>query len=156
MARHKLLKGIAHGIIDSFMGRNNDIDGYWGPGKLYQLAIEQGVKELTLDLLRVSGVKAPRAIQFAEEQYRQQLAKNLKKAGIDRSAVRSALIVIAFETHRELEAPVFYTRGEPFLCAISITSGSGQTYEAVRVGRCAPHNPDVEHRRVGADSLTDE
>jgi hypothetical protein len=51
MGPWKNLKGIAGGILGSFLSRNNDLDGYWGMGILRLLAQEHGVEMVYLDLL---------------------------------------------------------------------------------------------------------
>lgn len=147
MPRRKLLKGIANTLIESFMSRNNDIDGYWGPGKLYLLSKEKGVKDVTLDLLAKKDGDDHPSIEIPTNFYREMLLRNLEKAGFDQAKVQNARITVAFETHGERKEPTFYTRGEPFLCTIDITSDLDRTYKATRVGRCAPHDPRKDLKR---------
>ena len=50
MGRRRELGSIASGIIGSFRSRNNDIDGYWGIGKLYLFVGHLKSKCVSIDL----------------------------------------------------------------------------------------------------------
>jgi len=45
------LKGAALGVLGSFVSRNNDVDGYWGIGKLYSHALRTDAKTIAIDLV---------------------------------------------------------------------------------------------------------
>jgi len=34
MRKRHALKGVAYGLVDTFVSRNNDVSGYWGIGQL--------------------------------------------------------------------------------------------------------------------------
>lgn len=151
MPRGRLLRGVTNGVADSFMSRNNDIEGYWGPGRLYLLAKRLDLSFLTLDLLDTYPAADHGDIVVAEKYYTDLFLRNLMKAGFDRIRVKNARIKIAFETHGDYPKPNLYTRGEPFLVAVTITSDKDRSHEAVRVGRCALHDPLLDMRRGGFD-----
>ena len=48
---HRILKGLANGVVETFMSRNNDVSGYWGIGQLYREALDQQRSEVALDLV---------------------------------------------------------------------------------------------------------
>jgi len=52
MGSRKEFKAIAHGLVESFISRNNDVSGYWGIGKLYSHIVSTGVKDLKIDLIQ--------------------------------------------------------------------------------------------------------
>lgn len=56
--RAQLLLGVAHGTLSAFVGRNNDVDGYWAIGKICRHAVELGTPAVTFDLL--AGTASPR------------------------------------------------------------------------------------------------
>lgn len=135
-------------MLDSFISRNNDIGGFWGLGMLYSAAGETGTKEIRIDLLqdRVTGNQL--AIEIVRRNYRRFLETRLAAAGLGSDKVKEAEIIVVFESHGDHPAPVFYTRGEPFLVTVSITSDLGRVYKVERVGRCAPHDPKTDHQRL--------
>jgi len=50
MARRRELRGIANDIAYHCVSRNNDIDGYWGVGKIYGMAIENLKNEVEIHI----------------------------------------------------------------------------------------------------------
>ncbi|MFB0583439.1 hypothetical protein [Aeromonas salmonicida] len=51
MGHRKELICVASGIINSFSSRNNDIDGYWGLGKLYKAIEPVESKVVSIELI---------------------------------------------------------------------------------------------------------
>ena len=51
MSRKSTLKNILNGLLSSFVSRNNDVNGYWGIGKLYSLMINKQVHKVEIDLM---------------------------------------------------------------------------------------------------------
>ncbi|WP_378178258.1 hypothetical protein [Aquimarina sp. SS2-1] len=54
MGKRKLFKNIANGVLGSFVSRNNDVQGYWGIGKLYSLMINKDKYEVEIDLINLT------------------------------------------------------------------------------------------------------
>ncbi len=149
MAGHKHLKGIAHGLLGTFVSRNNDIDGYWGIGVLRSFALEHNLSSLALDLIDKSPNFAKGSpVQSVEERYRGWLSSVLAKEGVDQQLLRSAEIRLRFTTFAEFPDTIRDTRGEPFVCQVGLTSDQGIVYSASRIGVCAPHEPAKESRSV--------
>jgi hypothetical protein len=143
----KALKGIAYGLLSTFVSRNNDIDGYWGLGVLRLFAETHGMRMIALDLLGPEptlSVGSP--VQIAERIYHKWLVTTLERSRIDRSIVAHANISIRFTTFEEFPKVVRDTRGEPYECTVTIVRADGRQYSARKVGVCAPHDPRKDHR----------
>lgn len=143
----KALKGVAHGLLGTFVSRNNDIDGYWGLGVLRLFAETNGMTTITLDLLNSEPkqfVDSP--IRIAERIYQRWLATALEKSRIDRSIVALANVSIRFTSFDEFPNAVRDTRGQPYECTITIVHVDRREYSASKVGVCAPHDPKKDQR----------
>ena len=51
MPRRRELKVVAHSLLCAFLGRNNDVAGYWALGKLCGHALSHGSRHVEVDLL---------------------------------------------------------------------------------------------------------
>ncbi|MEP6849509.1 MAG: hypothetical protein ABI999_11685 [Acidobacteriota bacterium] len=124
------------------MSRYNDIDGYWGLGVLRLFADEYNVKTITLDLLDIpSKLSVDSPLSFVEEKYRQWLLKTLEKLALRMDDLAEARIELRFSTFEEFPKTIRDTRGEPYLCIVTLTRTTGKTFSAARIGVCAPHDP---------------
>src|SRR5689334_7137532 len=96
------LKGIANGLLGTFVSRNNDIGGYWGIGILRSYAGSRNEPEVKIDLLNAEPNPNPHSpITTAKEKYRQWLINALSKAGIDTDKLERAEISLRFTTFEE-------------------------------------------------------
>src|SRR5829696_8128411 len=137
-----LLKGIACGLLGTFVSRNNDINGYWGLGVLRLHAERMQASELTIDLLKedlVPDFRSP--VATTKQIYRQVLTNVLAKSHIDTARLKKVEINLRFANFEEFPNAIRDTRGEPYLCTVSITGKNGSIYEARKLGCCAPHDP---------------
>ncbi len=86
MAGCKKLKNIAHGLLGTFLSRNNDIGGYWGIGVLKQYAIRHDLAEIIFDLhARAPVWTADSPIQSIERRYQKWLFDTFDRIGMDRN-----------------------------------------------------------------------
>jgi hypothetical protein len=148
MAKNRDLKGIACGVAESFISRNNDISGYWGIGMLYKEAIEHSVTVIELDLLTGQSLPGAQASQAAVSHYSSYITERL--AGLQ---VLTARITLEFGTFGKIiERWRFsYGDGDPFVCTVLLTSAAGRTYVCSRGGRSRPHS-SIESRRYQGGS----
>ena len=144
MAKRKTLKGIAHGLLGTFVSRYNDINGYWGLGVLRQLADKRSLQSLELDLLG-SNTEHP-VLKDVETRYRTWLLETLPKVRIAPTQIAQAEIRIFFAEEIDFPDAVRSTRGKPYKCTVTITRRDGVAVSAERIGYCGPHDPSKEHR----------
>jgi len=92
MAKRKLFKNIANGVLSSFVSRNNDVQGYWGIGKLYSLMINKDTYEIEIDLIKQN--IAPSNSEFNDmiKYFSQQLFNQMFKQNLKRSFLKEAKI----------------------------------------------------------------
>ena len=150
MPRRKALKGIASGILGSFISRNNSVDGYWGIGKLCLFAKESQRSSITISLLGSTDSDSYNSTVVAviAGHYGDLVQTHLHRAGIVLSRVRNVEITVAFGASGILPTPPLSTWGSPFLCTVEITDDLGRVWSVSRSGRCAPHDPNKELKRV--------
>jgi hypothetical protein len=139
------LRGVAAGLLGTFVSRNNDIDGYWALGILRKLAEANGLSEITFDLLPESEGFVPFTAK-TEKQYRDWVLTNLVKQGVCRQDVRSVRIFLRFASFEEFPNTVGDTWGSPYVCRTVVELKSGKSYSAVKIGVCASHDKRKEFR----------
>ena len=147
MARRKQLKGIAHGLLGTFISRYNDIDGYWGLGVLRRCASNNNLSKIIIDLLvqsRDFAIDSP--VSFTERTYRSWLFNTLEKVGLDSGVLERAEIHLVFGTFSEFPKVVRDTRGEPYQCRVLLKFKDGPLYSASKLGVCAVHDPAKDRR----------
>ncbi|MEM7430484.1 MAG: hypothetical protein AAF351_00965 [Pseudomonadota bacterium] len=143
MARRKELANVVHGLYGSFISRNNDVDGYWGIGKLCAFASEAESGTVRIDLFSKTCEPATSEFQQLIEYYWSKLLSYPPS----RFAV-AAKIDINFEPPRPEEKRVpINTWGSLFELTVTITDDKGRAYSRSGHGRCAPHDPKLESRR---------
>jgi hypothetical protein len=141
MAKNRDLKGIACGIAESFISRNNDVLGYWGIGMLYKEAIEDSLTVIELDLITGKSLPDAPVSQAVVSHYSAYIAKRL--AGLQ---ILSAKITLEFGTFGIAKQPWALSYGDPFICTVLLVSTTGRTHICFRAGRSRPHS-SIESRR---------
>ena len=143
LAKKNEYKVIADGIISSFVSRNNDVDGYWGIGKLYSLSTSLNADVTIIDLIERS--ITPKAERFLPmiNHYSQKLVKLQDKRGLSKESLKDVKIYVSCT--RNLDITV-YDSWSPHLvsCEIKLTLENGSTFTQVRSVRCRPHDPKRE------------
>jgi len=148
MSRRGILKGVACGLLGTFVSRNNDVDGYWGLGVLRLFAERNNLSQLTIDVLHKSpNLSFESPMRISEETYRQWFRNALFKAKIYPSDIKEANIYLRFTTFDEFPKTIRDTRGEPYLCTVSISNNS-RIISVSRIGVCAAHDPRKDRRRA--------
>lgn len=132
MASRKNIQGIVSSFAHWFVSRNNDIDGYWGVGKIYLYSCEQNAAVADIDILA--------AKSLFSEYYRNKLVELSNKHRVPISWIDSAKISVKFSMTGSLS-------GSNFEARLIITSDLGKEYTAFSKGFCRPHNPNRERRR---------
>ncbi|MCO5965489.1 hypothetical protein [Sinorhizobium meliloti] len=137
MPRRKQFKGICRDILDSFVSRYNDLDGYWALGQYATFLTETGQRELRLQLQR--GTTLPECSKFGAS------------ATYYRGAVLRLMDANEMPYGWFADACIRFSMVCPTkaLCEVEIVSDLGKTYRCKRKIDVQPHNPLREHRRRG-------
>jgi len=147
MARRKELKSIASGIIGSFRSRNNDVDGYWGIGKLFKFAESNHVDEVKIDLLNCCITPATLEFDPLISHYKSLLVKNMASRHISLQWLSKATVTVLF--NQEYVDKYHYWGsglGKPCICHCELTDDKGRTYKVTTGTNCKPHNPEKEFK----------
>ncbi|EGU39774.1 hypothetical protein VISP3789_08618 [Vibrio splendidus ATCC 33789] len=147
MGRRRELGSIASGIVGSFASRNNDVDGYWGIGKLCKFAECQSSKAITVDL-KNRGIK-PSAKEFDLMvcSYSEMLFRLMGKRELPNSWLVSATIRVEFDVEYQHEHHYWRCElGKPCTLICEILDDIGRTHKANAYVNCLPHNPNRECR----------
>lgn len=150
MARRRELKNIASGLLCSFISRNNDVDGYWGIGKLCLLALDSATTGAKLDLL--SKTLLPESSEFSKllHGYNAFLQRHLAARNIPDCWVASAIIELDFNPREQPEKQVpIITWGSLFKLTVTIVDDRCREHSVSSYSYCAPHNSRKEHQSVG-------
>ena len=144
MTKNRDLKGIACGVAENFISRNNDFSGYWAIGMLYKGAIEHHTALIELDLITAQAKPGTSVSIAVASHYSTYITKRL--AGLQ---ILAARITLEFGTFGNSVQPWAPSYGDPFVCTVSLTSTAGRTYVCSRSGRSKPHSIDESRRHQG-------
>jgi hypothetical protein len=153
MPRRRALKGVACGLADTFISRNNDLSGYWGIGMLYREVSGLPTPQVLLDLGQEQSRPNGSIARAEVSRYRDRLRRLLAGVGYSWDDLAKATITVRYGTFGTYREPRVYSYGEPFVCTVTITSINGHTYEAARTGRATPHDPSRETRSNRTSAL---
>ncbi len=154
MARIKTLRHVAYGLRDAFVGRNDDLDGYWALGKLYAAA-DPATTSVVLDLVDGGALPpAPDCLALARR-HAEFLAQALAAHGIPRHALARAEILVEFDIVPEVSIPRLSPQvarpADPFRCTVTLGDHAGRLAQARTWGYCWRHDPQRESRRNRAN-----
>ncbi|HLA94657.1 MAG TPA: hypothetical protein VK612_02965 [Pyrinomonadaceae bacterium] len=144
MPQRNALRGIAHGLLGTFVSRNNDIGGYWGLGVLRLVAQQNGLDKLIIDLLNEDRHVSP--VTSVEETYRDWLFQRMEKFAIDKASLTNAEIRLRFASFDEFPNAIRDTRGYPYVCTVRFKTDLGPEYSAESIGVCSAHDPTSESK----------
>ncbi|MER8734512.1 hypothetical protein NKH28_32875 [Mesorhizobium sp. M1227] len=137
MPRRKQFKGICHDILESFVSRYNDLDGYWALGQYATFLTESGQRELRLRLQRGSTLSECSKFSASATYYQGAVLRLMDANEMPHSWFANAYIRFSM---------VGPTNA---LCEVEIVSDLGKAYHGDRRIDVRPHNPLREHRRGG-------
>ncbi len=137
MPRRKQFKGICHDILDSFVSRYNDLDGYWALGQYATFLTETGQRELRLQLEREATLSEHSRFGASATYYQRAVLRLMDANEMPRSWLADASIRFSMvgPTHA--------------LCEVEISSDLGKAYRCDRRVEVRPHDPLLENRRAG-------
>ena len=135
MLKNRDLRGLARGLAETFASRNNDVDGYWGIGMLYQEAIDLAANHVEFDLISGQASPSGTVSRSIAASYSAYISNRL-----DGLPIAAGNITVNFGTFGDAPEPHFYSYGDPFVCVVRLVSTAGKEYLCTRTGRCAPHS----------------
>lgn len=147
MGHRKELICVASGIINSFSSRNNDIDGYWGLGKLYKAIEPVESKVVSIELITKVATPNIDELNMISLSYSKIFIKLLGNKKIPIHWVISATITSEFEAEYQPHHH-FWRRdlGKPCNLTCTIIDDMGNNHTAKAYVNCLPHNPNKELR----------
>lgn len=141
-----MIKDIAYGLRETFNGRNNDVNGYWGLGVLYRHADNHRTDEVTLDLLSCSVMPYDGSLTEMAHYYGLYMQKRADRFELPKDWITSAIIKVKFKSNEWSRS--FRSRlGDPYIVEVIISAKTGFVYTSTTGGYCWPHDPKRESRR---------
>lgn len=155
MGRRRELVGVAGGLAGAFVGRNDDLRGYWAPPMLARIARRLGIDSLAIDLVEPSRSRPRpgRVVGALAECYRDRTWRLVESIGLDRVCVAGATILVEFLPAGDPPTPRGL-RGAPFRCTVRIVDDLGRARTACALGFCEPHDPRRETRSARYERTT--
>lgn len=143
LPKRRLLKGVAHGLIHSFISRNNDIGGYWGIGKLYNYMADRQLDVLELDLLTDNFTAETEAFEVMVRFFEAHLYRHLRAIELSPALVLSTQITIKRFPDQPKQT---WGRLLPhrMQCEIHLEDDLGKRFTQEANVWCRPHDPAKE------------
>lgn len=137
MARRLEIQGICNELLDSFVSRYNDLNGYWALGVFQDFLQANPIDELYFDLVTdLQREKKPIFFQTSKY-YHDTLKRQLKTRNMPLDWVESGSIKVRRTSPTELA------------CSIEIKTDIGRVFGSQRHIVARPHDPNIESQRNG-------
>jgi hypothetical protein len=147
------IKGIASGLLGSFVSRNNDVGGFWAIGKLLAAMRDARVTEVVVDLL--AGTMTPHLAEFERmaREYCVHLELRMAGCGLKPGQIAKAEVRVVFDAGVAVARPASSLPGSPFQCSIHFTDDLGNEHVASHTGAARPHDrhKETQSRRTERD-----
>ncbi|WP_422106837.1 hypothetical protein [Winogradskyella sp.] len=141
MSKQKL-KNIAQGLLSSFLSRNNDVNGYWGIGKIYALMLQKNTNGVVIDLIEKTIVPNSDEFIYRISKYSEKLMNQLRAQSMDEAFLKSAKLNLACS---DLNLNRFYLN--TLICKLVITDKNNRNHIVKKEVLCRKHNPKSELKR---------
>ena len=144
MPTSRTFRGVAAGIAESFISRNNDLGGYWGIGMLLRSVKSRKCQTIRLDL--ISGQLDPNLRGFGplSTTYRELLMSQLSALHMPSGHIRTATLSVTFDSDHPREN--LARASWRCVCRIEIQDWHGKNHVAERQTWCEPHSMLRERR----------
>lgn len=137
MPRRKQFRGICHNILDSFVSRYNDLDGYWALGQYAAFLMARGEDQLVFQLQDGSTVPEDARFAVSAAYYRRAISRLMEASAMPRSWLADASITFSMMGSSKAR------------CSIEIVSDLGRNYRSDIIVDVRPHDALSERRRAG-------
>lgn len=147
MSKRKQFKNIINGLLCSFISRNNDVDGYWGIGKMYALMVKSKSLKIEIDLIKKTMSPYDKEFKLAISTYSKYLFNSMEIEKIAREDLSQAIIILKGFPNTPI---LSLERLAPHKihCKIIIIDNLSVKYSLEKNVWCREHNPELESRRA--------
>ncbi len=143
MARRKEFKTIADGLVSSFISRNNDVNGYWGIGKLYSHMVSAKSKELKIDLVHRSIEPQNEEFILLINEFANRLMNQVKNRRLNHEFLKKAELTIVEIPGQS--SPCFGKMAPNKInCRLLIIDDLNREHTSDANTWCREHNPEKE------------
>lgn len=146
MAIRERLNHVAAGMASAFIGRNNDLDGYWAPGLMYR-ELTGSSPEVVLDLLDGSARPGLPDCTRVACRYAALMRLALAKKGLQPAALAHASVHVRFNAATQGKRSFNLVAGEPFAVTVILRTGDREA-RCIRESYCKPFAVGVFTRSV--------
>jgi hypothetical protein len=137
MSRRRQFKGICHDILETFVSRYNDLDGYWALGQYVAFLNSIGERQIQFKLGNSIVVPDNARFGFSASYYREAIFRMMEANAMHRAWFSDATIRLAIVGPAKA------------VCEIEIVSDLHRAYRCDRTVNVRAHDPLREGQRVG-------
>ncbi|WP_299158299.1 hypothetical protein [uncultured Tenacibaculum sp.] len=137
------LKNIISGLLNSFISRNNDVNGYWGIGKLYALMIDNNCLEVRINLLEKRIKPESLDFNFLINDYSNKLISKIEDVGLFEEDISSVNIFLKSNVKNLLNKDY---ETVPLLCSIKMIYKENIILKYEQRVMCRKHNLNLESK----------
>ncbi|MCT4637538.1 MAG: hypothetical protein N4A72_07505 [Bacteroidales bacterium] len=143
MGRKRKIKCLTYGMLNSFVSRNNDLDGYWAIGKIYLFMLNSESMVLNIDMLNQSLIPYDKDLELLAIKYGETLKYHLIKRGFQLNQFKHATLTL---TGYPNCINVIYGQTAPnkIRCELTITDTENRQYYKDIDVWCREYNPELE------------
>ncbi|MCC2955769.1 hypothetical protein LK542_09095 [Massilia sp. IC2-477] len=136
LSKYKL-NHIAAGLLDKFVGRDNDYQRHWALGVMYFEA-RAADNRIDLNLLAACANPPFPASTSLARTWAHHLRQALGRHGAALDELDAATISVEFGLPPVPKRPGYIEYGDPFLCSLRLVAKDGRVAERRRMEHCAP------------------
>lgn len=136
MSRRTQFNGVCHDILETFVSRYNDYNGYWALGQYVALLENLCKGQLQLKLSDATETPENRVIAASKKYYRGAVLRMMEANSMPQMWLVNATITVS------IVAPA------KVACEIEIVSDLGRSYRSKRTISVGRHDPAIERRRT--------
>jgi hypothetical protein len=140
MSNYRFLASVADGTARAFIGRNNDVAGWWALGLL--LDALRPNSDFTVDLLTGSAAPTLANPDLADvgPVWATYFRWSLGRHRVPEPTVRAALLTVRFDRSKSVPSWLPDRSDCPFVCAVRIEDVTGREFERRASGHCSPQS----------------
>lgn len=143
MSRKGNIKNVINGVLSSFVSRNNDVNGYWGIGKLYSLMLKTKTLIVVIDLLQKEMTPKDDEFNILINEYNNKLTTLLKRRSINLNLINEVNLVL--KAYPNQKSPIYgQTAPNRINCELVINYGAKMIVTDDKDVWCRKHNPKLE------------
>ena len=139
MISRRTLHHVSAGLLDKFIGRGNDVDGYWAFGVLCREA-GASANRLELDLLAGTAQPGTPSASSVARSYAHYLRQAMARRGVAPDELDAVRMVIAFGLPPVPRNPNLVQIGDPFTCTLQLATRDGRALLRQKLAHCLPYD----------------